>query len=329
MQMVEILAALGRKLADFGRNESSAQIISRAVGDNEWFTASDVVEAVRAIASDMLLPEHLESWLAHYPALPASPPRNVLVFMAGNIPAVGFADLLCVVTSGHRALVKYSSRDRAIMEYIVELLSDHFAIKEYDCKVDKPDALLAMGSDSTAAMLAREYGDIPRLVRASRSSVAILRGDETTEQLSGLCADVCRYNGRGCRSVSQLLVPEGYDFAQLCSALSKAEVSDKWNSVLRHSRALARMSGVEFIDAERALIINSDEQPMNIATLHYTSYASDQELVDWINARDGVIQCIVANGFNHSRCVPFGESQHPTLVDYPDGIDTMSFLLLI
>ena len=246
--------------------------------------------------------------------------------MAGNIPAVGFADLLCVLAAGHRAVVKYSSRDTALMEYVVSLLSEEFNIKVYDPTTDTPDALLAMGSDSTAAMLQQQFGAIPRLIRASRTSVAVLTGGESDAQLAALCEDICRYDGRGCRSVSRLLVPSSYDFTRLKKALTQMEVSTKWRAVYTHNRALALMSGAEVVDAGVALLQRSDEAPMNIATLHFTEYSNPTQAAQWIAERDSEIQCIVAGSFKHPRCVPFGMAQHPSLTDYPDGIDTMAWL---
>ena len=326
MQMLEKFIQLQKALSDFGNDDTSRAVVERAVADNSWFTPRDVTSSLRAIAADMLSPRALEQWLARYPQLPVASPRSVLVFMAGNIPAVGFADLLCVLAAGHRAIVKYSSRDTALMEYVVSLLSEEFDIKVYDPATDSPDALLAMGSDSTAAMLQQQFGSIPRLIRASRTSVALLMGEESDDQLAALCDDICRYDGRGCRSVSRLLVPSGYDFTRLKNALSQVEVSAKWRAVYTHNRALALMGGVEVVDAGVALLHPSDEAPMNIATLHYTEYSDPTQAYEWIAERDSEIQCIVANSFEHPRCVPFGMAQHPSLTDYPDGIDTMSWL---
>ena len=326
MQKLEKFIPLQKALSDFGGDEASRAVVERAVAENSWFTPRDVTASLRAISADMLSPHALEQWLARYPELPVASPRSVLVFMAGNIPAVGFADLLCVLAAGHRAVVKYSSRDTALMEYVVSLLKEEFDIKTYDSATDSPDALLAMGSDSTAAMLQQQFGAIPRLIRASRTSVAVLTGEESDAQLAALCDDICRYDGRGCRSVSRLLVPASYDFAPLKRALAQVEVSAKWRAVYTHNRALALMSGVEVVDAGEALLQPSNEAPMNIATLHYAEYSNPAQAVEWIAERDSEIQCIVANSFEHPRCVPFGMAQHPSLTDYPDGIDTMAWL---
>lgn len=327
MQTLEKFISLGRTLSVFGSDAPTGEVLRRAVADNNWFTERDVIAAVRAIAQDMLTPQNLEQWLTRYPTRPTSSPRDVLVFMAGNIPAVGFADLLCVLAAGHRALVKYSSRDKALMEYIVQLLNKDFEICEYDSERDTPEALLAMGSDSTARILEERFGCIPRLVRSSRTSVAVLTGDESTADLDGLCRDIADYDGRGCRSVSHLLIPSTYDFAPLIEALRRMRVSDKWLGIYRHTRALAQMSGTEVIDCGTALLVAGDQPSMSISELHYTTYHDVAQLAEWVNTHDATLQCIVASDFVHPRRVPFGQAQHPALWDYPDGTDTMEWLL--
>lgn len=69
----------------------------------------------------MLRRDALAEWLAPYP-VPVAEPRRVLVVMAGNIPLVGFFDMLCVLAAGHRCLVKPSAKDTVLMEYVIGLL---------------------------------------------------------------------------------------------------------------------------------------------------------------------------------------------------------------
>ncbi|MBO5758788.1 MAG: aldehyde dehydrogenase, partial [Rikenellaceae bacterium] len=200
------------------------------------------------------------------------------------------------------------------------LFAEYFDVAIYD-GCERVDALLAMGSDSTAAALRQKYADIPKLLRASRSSVAVLSGGETAEELDALCRDITMYDGRGCRNVSQLLVSEGYDISPLAEAMARTEVSVRWMNVYRHQRALLGMSGAEFVDGRKVVILRSEEAPMNLATLHY----STEDAASWLAVHDSKIQCVVGS-ISHPRAVPFGRSQYPTLTDYPDGVDTMNFL---
>ena len=323
MTTAEKIVEIGKRLATFGDDVQSQTIVQRAIEQNSWFTEQSIVNAVRAIAADMLQPEQLNKWMSHYP-IPVSQPCRVLVIMAGNISAVGFADLLCVAASGHTALVKYSSKDTPTMQYIATLFAEYFDVREYD-GCEPIDALLAMGSDATAVALREKYAGVPMLIRASRNSLAVLSGDESRFELQGLCHDITAYDGRGCRSVSLVFVPCGYNFDGLLSALAGCEVSRKWMQVYKHTKALYSMSGASFIDAVNAILVRSDEFPMNIATIHYVEYASPADIDKWLKLYDDKVQCVVGR-IPHPRAVEFGMAQHPTLWDYPDGIDTMQFL---
>lgn len=97
----------------------------------------------------MLRRDALAEWLAPYP-VPVAEPRRVLVVMAGNIPLVGFFDMLCVLAAGHRCLVKPSAKDTVLMEYVIGLLrgiDPQVPVEFYDGSTS-PDAVIATGSDN-------------------------------------------------------------------------------------------------------------------------------------------------------------------------------------
>ena len=237
---IELFSALGRRLADFGGDAPTQEVAERACRANGWFTPADVRRAVAAIADGMLRRDRLETWLAPYP-VPVAVPRRVLVVMAGNIPLVGFFDLLCVLAAGHRCLVKPSAKDRVLTEYVVGML------RELDpevpvgfCDGSSPvDAVIATGSDNANRYFRTQYAGIPALLRGSRQSVAVLSGRETEAQLEGLADDIWAYSGLGCRSVSLLFVPEGYDLR-----LRMPAVNEKYRNNYRQQKALLTMTEI-------------------------------------------------------------------------------------
>ena len=210
--MIKTFSALGARLLGFGDDDATRAVIDSACRVNGWFTPADIRRAVRAIACDMLQREKLEAWLADYPALPVAEPRRVLVVMAGNIPLVGFFDLLCVLVSGHGCLVKPSAKDSVLMEHVVGLLREidpSAPVRLYD-GTSPVDAVIATGSDNANRYFRAHYAGIPSLLRGSRQSVAVLSGHETPEQLAGLADDIWAYSWLWCRSVSLIFAPEGY-----------------------------------------------------------------------------------------------------------------------
>ena len=208
--VVDIFIALGERLADFGNDEHSNRIIEEAVAANGWFTRSDILRAIDAIRVEMLDRERLANWLKNYTKCAEA--KRVAVIMGGNIPLVGFFDLLCVIAAGHECHIKPSSKDSVLMRYVVDQLRDiepNIAIYDYSSDA-KYDMAIATGGDDANAYFREHFAGTRTLLRGSRHSVAVLNGAESKEELCALYNDITAYSGLGCRSVSMLFVPRGY-----------------------------------------------------------------------------------------------------------------------
>lgn len=321
MNALDLFSELGRRMERFGEDAPTREVVRRACAANGWFTPQETVRAVRAICDRMLRPELLAGWLERYPA--AATPRRVLVVMAGNIPLVGFFDLLCVVAAGHRCLVKSSSKDRVLMEYVVEQLrAIDPAVAVSFCGEGEPvDALIATGGDNAVRHFRTRYAGIPALLRGHRQSVAVLSGRETPEQLALLADDIWAYSGLGCRNVSLVWMPEGYELT-----LKMPEVNPKYVNNYRRERALLAMTGVPFVDFGAAVAVEQREFPVALSRIACARYRSAEEVGQWLAAHDAELQCVVAECVVHSRRVGFGCAQSPGLTDWPDDRDTMAWL---
>ncbi|MCM1150415.1 MAG: aldehyde dehydrogenase [Alistipes sp.] len=319
---IELFAALGERLHNFGSDAPSQRIIAEACAANGWFTPEEIRRAVGAIAERMLRRETLERWLGAYP-IPVAEPRRVLVVMAGNIPAVGFLDLLCVVASGHRCVVKPSTKDRILITYIVELLQEidpEVPIEFYDGAAPV-DALIATGSNNARRYFQARYAGIPALLRGNRQSVAVLSGRETPEQLAGLADDIGAYSGLGCRSVSRLFLPEG------CRLQLELRPSNpKLHNDYLRTRALLTMTGRPFIDLGCAVAVEQQEFPASLSCIAYSHYRDLREVESWLTAHDEELQCVVSECVGHSRRTGFGCAQSPSPTDWPDDRDVLTWL---
>ena len=320
---IETFSALGARLLGFGDDDATRAVIDSACRANGWFTPADIRRAVRAIACDMLQREKLEAWLADYPALPVAEPRRVLVVMAGNIPLVGFFDMLCVLAAGHRCLVKPSAKDTVLMEYVIGLLrgiDPQVPVEFYDGSTS-PDAVIATGSDNANRYFRAQYAGIPALLRGNRQSVAVLGGRETPAQLTALADDIWAYSGLGCRSVSLLFLPEGYDLQ-----LRMPEVNVKYRNSYRQQKALLTMGGQPFRDLGAAVAVEERAFPAALSRINYSFYKSPAEVGAWLAAHDAGLQCVVSECIACRRRVDFGHAQSPGLTDYPDDRDVIEFL---
>ena len=314
---IKIFSELGARLRSIPQS-----VISAAEEQNEWFCQIDV--AIDALCRQMLDRDKLIHWLDNYPNANHTPKR-VGIIMAGNIPAVGFADLLYTIAAGDIPVVKYSSKDHVLMEYIVDSLLEiepKLTIEQMGAD-SVIDALIATGSDSAALHFRTMYGDIPTLIRGSRHSIAVLTGGESREDIEALQRDIFTYSGLGCRNVSLLFAPKGFDFT-----LSVPTMPEGYNNNYRHTRALMTMQGKSFTDIGGAITVEGDALfPRHISCINIYRYDSISEVERWIEHNNSRLQCVVSNIEHLPRSVKFGMAQYPRLNDYADDVDVMKFLL--
>ena len=321
---VELFAALGNRLEHFGNDAATREVMLRTSDENPWFSPEEIRRAVEALVREMLQRDKLQRWLSAYPTLPVAQPAEVLVVMAGNIPLVGFFDLLCVMASGHRCRVKPSAKDRVLMEYVVQTLREldpEIPIATSDGADRAVDAVIATGSDNANRYFRARYADIPTLLRGHRQSVAVLSGMESEQELKGLADDIWAYSGLGCRNVSLLFLPEGYR-----PELTMPVVHPKYHNNYLQTRALLTMQGHSFLDLGAAVAVEQREFPTALSELSYSCYRTMDEVAAWLAAHDAELQCVVTTCLEHPRRVEFGQAQSPRLTDYPDARDVMAWL---
>ncbi len=318
----DIFVRLGDRLADFGRDERSRAMIARAVAQNPWFSEDSIVLAINAIRTKMLDRDALIGWLANYPYDFSARRGKLGIVMAGNIPAVGFFDLMCGLICGYECHVHTSSKDIDTIGYLIELLG----VKVFDnLPSEGLDTLIASGSDATVAQLRAQYAGIPMLLRGSRSSIAVLTGAEDSSQLAGLQQDIFLHNGLGCRNVSHLFLPTGYPVERLVEAFSGAKAMvEMWSHNYLQNRALKTMNGEPFVDGGFFILRPSDEFPATLGEITYQFYDDLDEVRRWISEHDSQLQCVVSEVLADS--IPFGQAQFPALTDYPDRVDVIDFL---
>ncbi len=297
---------------------------------NPWFTPDNVRMAIKAIA-DELTYENLESWTSSYPELNSKRKSiNVGVVMAGNIPLVGFHDFLSVLIAGHTLTAKTSSKDQQLIVFISKVLceinpefSDKITFTEGLLKGF--DAIIASGSDNSSRYFEYYFGKYPHIIRKNRNSIAIITGSETKEALSRLGSDVFSYFGLGCRSVSKIYVPDGYDIKSLTAAWKEYDhviSHNKYANNYDYNKAVFIVNKDEFLDAGFLLCKNSTGISSPVAVLYFEYYDSINNVYMEIERIKTKIQCIVSD-----NDIPFGMAQLPHLWDYADGLDTIDFLL--
>lgn len=307
-----------------------AEIIKQAANNNRWFNRSSVEQALSGLIH-LTDPVKMKTWLTGYDLKP-SKQKIIGLIMAGNIPFVGFHDLICVLLSGHKAAIKLSSQDLFLMQWIIRKLCEiePAFIDQIDvCEQLKVmDAVIATGSNNTARYFDYYFGKYPHIIRKNRTSVAILNGKETDTELMKLGKDVFTYFGLGCRNVSKIWVPQDYHFLNLLdlwASFTKVADNFKYHNNYEYNKSIYLVNGVNYLDTGFLLLTESEALTSPISVLYYQQYQNLTEVDQYLTQNQDKIQCVVSSQSSRNF-IPFGQTQVPDISDYADGMDVMRFL---
>lgn len=327
-QRISALVQLGDILKNPDTDLSA--LINSSQQYNAWFTPENTAKAIAAIAL-MLNQKDLESWIPQGDA--NKKPLNIGLVLAGNIPLVGFHDILSVLGSGNRALIKLSSQDNKLSPYILKKLTEiepgFESLISYVEKLTDYQAVIATGSTNTSRYFEYYFNKVPHIIRKNRNSVAVLTGNETKEELKALGNDIFDYFGLGCRNVSKIYVPEGYKFDHFFESIEEFKsVNDhhKYNNNYDYNKSIFLVNMDQHLDNGFLLLKEDKRLASPLAVVFFEKYDNIQELDTELKSMKDQIQCIITNASLNSRTCSFGMSQQPGLWDYADGIDTIKFL---
>ena len=325
---IELLQRLQKYL--LANEEEWQHIKTKASFHNGWFTAEFTDLAIKNICSNFLQKEKLDNWAFHYHLDDNIGGKNIGIVMAGNIPLVGFHDFLCVFISGHKQTIKLSSKDDILLKHLIDKMVEwEPALKEYIEFAEMLkgcDAYIATGSNNSGRYFTQYFSKYPNIIRRNRTAVAILTGNETTEELDLLSDDVHQYFGLGCRNVTRLFVPAGYDFVPLLRAFDKYKYFEdhhKFKNNYDYQLSIALLNNIFYMTNGSALLLENAAIFAAISQLNYSFYEDEKTVLDLLKDNED-IQCICG-----SFGIPFGTTQKPSLMEYADGVDTMQFLLTL
>lgn len=325
-QRIDLLVRLGEYILSDDPQWKQAK--AKAGQENAWFIPEFIDLAAGNIARSFLQREILMNWAAKYeiPSVTQNPKINGIV-MAGNIPLVGFHDLLAVFISGHKAHIKPSSKDEVLIKHLCDKLTGWD--EETAERIQFPGMLkgcyayIATGSYNSSRYFDYYFGKYLHIIRRNRTSVAILTGNETNEELEKLADDVFLYFGLGCRNVTKIFVPVNYDFIPLLNAFKKYNYLADHNKYINnydYNLALHIMNKKYYMTNGSVMLVEEASLFSPVSQLNYEFYDNEKTVVEFLRSSES-IQCIVGN-----QHVPFGQTQSPTISDYADGVDTMKFL---
>jgi Acyl-CoA reductase (LuxC) len=352
---INALAELGKRLNNL-EDDRIETAIRRTANQNSWFTADNQRLALTEIRDHFLQKNALENWISAYKigentkntegsfseskAVQSLQTSNfklqsIGLVLAGNIPLVGFHDILCVFMAGHKAVIKLSDKDPFLLPMLLGFLNeiDDRTAAYFSTTTERLsgfDAVIATGSNNSARYFEAYFGKYPNIIRKNRNAVAILRGPETAEELRLLGNDIFQYFGLGCRNVSKLYVPRVYNFTLLLETLHERNdivLHDKYKNNFDYNFTLLILNKIKYESNGCLLMREAEEIASPISVVYYEFYDDLAILTESLQAKKDEIQLVVAaSPVDNLTTFNFGEAQKPSLVDYADGVDTMQFL---
>ena len=332
------MATESEKLEKLNREylEEFSGILEQEPVLNPWFTRDFLMQALKGISS-MLDEQVLQEWLGAYELKPPSTgmERTVGLVLAGNIPLVGFHDLMAVMASGHKVLAKASTKDDRLIRKVAEILAFIEPVLEKrirftDDKLSHMDAVIATGSDNSARYFEYYFRNIPHIIRKNRNGVAVLTGEESKEELKGLGEDIFTYFGMGCRNVTKLYIPESYDLKILLGVLDQFQAlyqHHKYGNNVDYYRSIYLMNRVPILDNGVLLLKEDSAIASPVGVVFYERYSDIDRVQKDLEQHNQEIQCIVSTSPEIEDAILPGTTQTPMPWDYADGVDTIKFLM--
>lgn len=330
---IELLSLLGKHLLKF--DDPLKGTILRTYHGNRWFTEENIEQSISAIANHFLDKEKLTNWINRYNFSEPQAPKNVGLVMAGNIPMVGFHDWLCTFVSGHHAQIKLSEKDKFLLPYAVNFLSEIEPkvnnTNVFSERLKELEAVIATGSNNSSRYFEAYFGKYPNIIRKNRTSIAVLSGNESEEELMELGKDIFHYFGLGCRNVSKIYVPKDFDFQNFMKTMHEFKEiihHHKYKNNFDYNFSLLILNKIKHYSNGCLLVHESEILHSRITSLHYEFYESTEQVITNIRTQLDEIQCIVSSlSDDQLPFIPLGSSQEPGLSDYADNIDTFQFLI--
>ena len=305
------------------------EVMAMAFIKNGWFDKDQVVFSLTEISNWLNL-SNLTNWVEGYDFDLGNSKKLVGVIMAGNIPLVGFHDYLSILVSGHKLQAKLSSKDEVLLRYLNgELMKIEPRFGELvdftTERFNKIDAVIATGSDNSSRYFDYYFSKIPHIIRKNRTSIAVLNGNESAVELNLLGQDIFRYYGLGCRNITKVYFPKGFDIDWFYSGViehSSVINNHKYSNNYDYHKSVFMLNRDKIWDNNFLLLKEDKSLSSPVGTLYYEEYEDLIDLTKQLSLLNDQIQCKVGEvGYK------LGEAQKPLLTDYSDNIDVLNFLL--
>jgi Acyl-CoA reductase (LuxC) len=332
-ERILLFATLGKVLESELEAGNLEELLYAAKSKNAWFTIDNLKLSLSAICQKYLNEKVISDFCKQYEISEVAISKKVGIVAAGNIPLVAFQDILHTILMGHAALVKPSSQDELLLRFLYSKMTQIDArvekYFEFADRINAAEAYIATGSGNTSRYFEYYFASKPHIIRKNRTSLAVLDGTETKIEIANLANDIFMYFGLGCRNVSKLLVPKGYDFEAFFKGIeywNTVSMHSKYNNNYEYMKAIYLVNRELHLDNGFLLLKENSEMASPISVLFYSFYENISEVKDFISVNAEKIQLVCSKNEFIKNKIPFGASQEPNINDFADGVNTVEFL---
>ena len=333
---IKVLNELGIYISRILNNKSQSTLdnLSTSILDNNrWFDQKSIAYSLRAW-SEILKKDFIKKWLYKYQISSFKKKKTIALILPGNIPLVGFHDILCIWILGYKGLIKLSSKDNVSIPFLTNYLEKKSKVKSFtytDSIIKNFDAVIATGSNNSSIYFQYYFNKYPNIIRKNRTSIAVLDGNETEIDLKNLGKDILLYFGLGCRNVSKIYIPKGFDLNKVFKGLEPFSYiikNSKYANNYDYNKSIFLINQDKFLDNGFFILKESSKIYSPISCAFYEYYDNKKDLNNKLHNIKNDLQCIVSKSIIIKGTL-FGSSQNPSLDDYADNLDTIEFLMNI
>lgn len=333
---IKILNELGFYISNIINNNPKSildNLTKSIINKNRWFDEKPIIYSLK-VWSNLLKSDLIEKWLDTYKFSSIENKKTIALILPGNIPLVGFHDILCVWILDYKGIVKLSSKDDVLIPFLTDYLEKKIGYKSFlytNSRIKKFDAVIATGSNNSSIYFEYYFSKYPNIIRKNRTSIAVLEGNETELDLNNLGKDILLYYGLGCRNISKIYIPKGFNLNKIFKGLDKFSHvinNSKYANNYFYNKSIFLINKDNFLDNGYFLLKEDSKLYAPISCAFYEFYDDVEDLKSKLYDIKDNLQCIVSKK-RSIKAISFGSTQNPSFQDYADNIDTIKFLINI
>lgn len=326
-QRISALASFNTYLQQL--NETNADFVSwttRAERQNPWFTYNYcqlAITNIQTVLSDKILPVIAKD-LAF-----CKTDKEIVLVMGGKFPFDGIINAICILLSGNKLIARISPKDKILSLLLLKKLQEcgfQNEITITDSFIPKFDAIIADEENNTFSKYVSKF---PHLLYPKQTSIAILHGNESTEDLQNLAKDIFLFWGQESRSVTKIFIPFNFPKEKIMETFESFQnvtMHNKYMNNYEYNKSVYLVAQKPHLDNGFVLLKEDDGLKSPLSVVFYENYSDISQIELYIKQNKQSIRSIVCNNNLISDSIPLGEAYKIQLTDIENSVQFLKKL---